>query len=291
MPLFKQSTHLQIAGGNFYDVHGNNLSPTHEDHVRYLLSADDADVHGKQALEDTADRPPSPDAPDWLAEVPVIYPRNSDSAQSASKNTASFRTEDAHTLENDFFGGGQIISIHSPDAASAWLDAHFHDSLLESMRSGGIRGPIAVMLSPDEPALAIFGNQLDEAVGTLAQLLSEASNFTVIARPIMDDPIPKFIKATAEQARPRSGHLPAKLRNDSGDPVVELRDIVQEGNKAKTGTRRAARIRGGAGSEEDLTEGKKRKGGRVPPMPEWDGDYHKAMDLYKHPVQDTVASS
>ncbi|KAJ6615594.1 hypothetical protein B0H10DRAFT_55639 [Mycena sp. CBHHK59/15] len=162
MPLFKQSTHLQIAGGNFYDVHGNNLSPTHEDHVRYLLSADDADVHGKQALEDTADRPPSPDAPDWLAEVPVIYPRNSDSAQSASKNGASFRTEDAYTLENDFVGGGQIISIHSPDAASAWLDAHFHDALLESMRFGGIGGPIAVMLSPDEPALAIFGNLLDE---------------------------------------------------------------------------------------------------------------------------------
>ncbi|KAJ6615597.1 hypothetical protein B0H10DRAFT_2435354, partial [Mycena sp. CBHHK59/15] len=270
MPLFKQSTHLQIAGGNFYNEHGNNLSPTHEDH----------------ALEDTADRPPSPDAPDWLAEVPVIYPRNSDSAQSASKNGASFRTEDAYTLENDFVGGGQIISIHSPDAASAWLDAHFNDSLLESMRSGGIGGPIAVMLSPDEPALAIFGNLLDEGVGTLAQLLSEASNFTVIARPIMDDPIPKFIKATAEQARPRSGHLPAKRPDDSGDPVVEHR---QGGNNAETGTRKAVRIRGGVGSEEDLTGGKKRKGGRARPMPEWDGDYHSTMvDLMLQMGQNTT---
>ncbi|KAJ6610395.1 hypothetical protein B0H10DRAFT_414100 [Mycena sp. CBHHK59/15] len=145
------------------------------------------------------------------------------------------------------------------------------------MRSGGIRGPIAVMLSPDEPALAIFGNHLDEAVGTSAKLLSEASDFSVIVRPIMDDPIPKFIEAAAEQARLRSDHPPLKLPDDSGDPVVEHRDIVQGGNNTITTSRRAVRMRGGAGSEEDLTEGKKRKGGRARPMPEWDGDYHTAM--------------
>ncbi|KAJ6610425.1 hypothetical protein B0H10DRAFT_416320 [Mycena sp. CBHHK59/15] len=207
----------------------------------------------------------------------------------SSKNTASFRTEDAHTLDNDFVDGGQIISIHSPDTASAWLDAHFHDSLLESIRSSGIRGPIAVMLSPDEPALAIFGNLLDDSVAPLAKLLSEASNFSVIVRPIMDDPIPKFIEAAAEQARLRSDHPPSKLPDDSEDPVVEHRDIVQGGNNTITTSRRVVRIRGGAGSEEDLTEGKKRKGGRAHPMPEWEGDYHKAMvDLLLQMGQDTT---
>ncbi|KAJ6534420.1 hypothetical protein B0H10DRAFT_132129 [Mycena sp. CBHHK59/15] len=262
--------------------------------MRFLSSADDVDAHGKQ-VEDTErlnlmqdvsnDKVAStiqsnsltPDAPDSPDEVPVIYSRTSDSGESASKNAAPFRTEDAYTLDNDFVGGGQIISVHSPDTASAWLDVHFHDSLLESIRSGGIRGPIAVMLSPDEPALAIFGNLLDDSVATLAKLLSEASNFSVIVRPIMDDPIPKFIEAAAEQARLMSDPPRSKLPDDSGDPVVEHRDIVQGGNNTSTTSRRVVRIRGGAGSEEDLTEGKKRKGGRAQPMPEWEGDYHKAM--------------
>ncbi|KAJ6610375.1 hypothetical protein B0H10DRAFT_413664 [Mycena sp. CBHHK59/15] len=123
----------------------------------------------------------------------------------------------------------------------------------------------------------------------ISQLLSEASNFSVIVRPIMDDPIPKFIEAAAEQARLRSDHPPSKLPDDSGDPVVEHRDIVQGGNNTKTTSRRAVRIRGGAGSEEDLTEGKQRMGGRARPMPEWEGDYHTAtVDLTLEMGQDTT---
>ncbi|KAJ6610396.1 hypothetical protein B0H10DRAFT_2060570, partial [Mycena sp. CBHHK59/15] len=106
MPLFKQSTHLNINGGNLYpvedDMNVNNLSPTHEGHIWPFSSTDDADAYGTQV--DDTDRPTvppmqdvsnakvastiqsdslTPDAPDLPDEVPVIYSRNSDSFQSA----------------------------------------------------------------------------------------------------------------------------------------------------------------------------------------------------------------
>lgn len=48
--------------------------------------------------------------------------------------------------------------VHSPDDIVVWLEAHYDHPLLKNMRSRGVGGPIAAMLSPDGPSLVIFGS-------------------------------------------------------------------------------------------------------------------------------------
>jgi hypothetical protein len=70
-----------------------------------------------------------------------------------------------------------------------WLEAHYDDPPLTSMRLLGVGGPIAAMLSPDEPSLLIFGSIHDNSVLAAAGGLSELSGFPVMIRPLRDNPI------------------------------------------------------------------------------------------------------
>ncbi|KAJ7780194.1 hypothetical protein DFH07DRAFT_765483 [Mycena maculata] len=191
--------------------------------------------------------------------IPVIYLPNKSFGWN---HAAAFQAEDATTLQSEFTDGGQTCAIYSPDMALGWLEAHFNHPLLASMRSVGIEGPIAVMLGPDEPSLEIFGNVLDEVVWSAAKQLSETSDFPVLVKPTVDNPIPKFNDITADPI-PRSG--------DIVDPVTT------PGPRISTG--KAFRLRGGASSDEDLPKnGKKKKKDKKKkknlPMPEWTSPNH-----------------
>lgn len=48
------------------------------------------------------------------------------------------------------------------------------------------------MLSPEAPALAIFGSILDDEVLSIAKTLAEFSGFAVMVRPVGDDPVSQF---------------------------------------------------------------------------------------------------
>ncbi|KAJ7241971.1 hypothetical protein C8J57DRAFT_1726395 [Mycena rebaudengoi] len=106
--------------------------------------------------------------------------------------TAALRQEDVDVLENEFPNGGILSSVHSPDEAVLWVETHYTDPLLESIRSHGIGGPIASMLSPDIPALVIFGSFLEKSVVQAAQLLANGSRLMVMLRPAIDCPVPKW---------------------------------------------------------------------------------------------------
>jgi hypothetical protein len=95
-------------------------------------------------------------------------------------------------LETEFLSGANIISVHSPDDALLWLETHHDDTLLDTMRTHGLGGPIAAMLSPEIQALVVFGSILDGWVLKAAKLLADVSHFSVIIRPFSDDPTGKW---------------------------------------------------------------------------------------------------
>ncbi|KAJ7723166.1 hypothetical protein B0H16DRAFT_1737385 [Mycena metata] len=107
---------------------------------------------------------------------------------------SEIQLEDIKSLEVKLPDGGAASSVHSPYSAVMWVETHHDDILLKSMRTLGLGGPIAAILSPETEALVIFGSILDEWVLAAGKLLSDASNFIVIIRPLSDDPSPKWLK-------------------------------------------------------------------------------------------------
>ncbi|KAJ7807899.1 hypothetical protein B0H13DRAFT_2295687 [Mycena leptocephala] len=95
------------------------------------------------------------------------------------EDNSGLSAEDLQTLKNEFAEGGTLVSVYSPDDAMLWLEAHYDDPPLTSMRLLGVGGPIAAMLSPDEPSLVIFGSIHDNSVLAAAGGLSELSGFTI----------------------------------------------------------------------------------------------------------------
>lgn len=88
--------------------------------------------------------------------------------------------------------GGCLISVHEPAVAEAWVENNYDSLLLKSIRNKDIGGPLAVMLYPNIPALAIFGSYEDTSVQRLAQRLVEVSSFPVMIRALLDNPVPKL---------------------------------------------------------------------------------------------------
>jgi hypothetical protein len=79
--------------------------------------------------------------------------------------------------------------VNAPGAAVEWLETHYEGDIVASLKLYGVGGPIAAMLSPNEPALVIFGSFLDKKIHKAAQALSDESGFPVMIRPSEDDPI------------------------------------------------------------------------------------------------------
>ncbi|KAJ7702699.1 hypothetical protein B0H17DRAFT_118894 [Mycena rosella] len=197
------------------------------------------------ASEEAPALEPTPSPLSTKSHFPILYlPTPSDAGPS---NASAFRCEDATALEDDLPEGGVTVSVHSPDGAVAWVELHYDDPLLETLRARGFSGPIAVQLSPAESALAVFGSIADELIPQLARELAQASGFAVMVRSRKDNPVAGFTQPEIETP-------PAK-----GPVTVSVAPV--------------ARLRGGAGEPDDDEEERYM-------TPQWEGKYHNTtVDL------------
>lgn len=106
--------------------------------------------------------------------------------------TSGLPAEDIAALEDGLPTGSCFISVHKPAVAEAWVERNYDSSLLKTIRDADIGGPLAVLLYPHTPAVAIFGSYEDMSVQHLAQCLAEASSLPVMIRPVLDNPVPKL---------------------------------------------------------------------------------------------------
>jgi len=142
-------------------------------------------------------------------------------------------------LPNYFPNGGNILSVHQPTTSLAWLEENYDHRIVKAIRHSGVfSGPLAVMLFPGQPALAIFGpRNNDPKFAGLAQKLANKSGSPVITRLSRDDPmircVFKFSLTKYSESFPRSkalisvndlgtskNQLPAKVF--ALDPVVVM---------------------------------------------------------------------
>jgi hypothetical protein len=84
--------------------------------------------------------------------------------------------------------GGCLMSIHEPAEAASWIEDNWDNSFLASIQNSHCGGPFACMLSPTEPALAIFGRYDNPKVMNIAESLAGLSGFPVLIRPLNDNP-------------------------------------------------------------------------------------------------------
>ncbi|KAJ7925580.1 hypothetical protein B0H13DRAFT_1974742 [Mycena leptocephala] len=167
----------------------------------------------------------------------------SDTQYNESVAAAAVSIADIKLLQTEFSNGGGFISVHSPDEAAAWIEAHYNDKLLRTIRAQGLGGPIAAMLSPDVPALALFGSILDGWVLKAAKLLSDLSQFTVMIRPLTDDPLRIWsteADPSGEPQSPEHKHTTDSSgmheeRSDGGsDESSEGGDYYEDGHEGDT---------------------------------------------------------
>ncbi|KAJ6467208.1 hypothetical protein C8R47DRAFT_816401 [Mycena vitilis] len=104
------------------------------------------------------------------------------------KDMSAFTDRELHAFEHALPSGGTTCSTHYPKHALSWVETHFNDGLLACMRLRGLGGPMATMLSPETPALAVFGSIKRKWVLRAAKTLADISGFPVIIQPRLDDP-------------------------------------------------------------------------------------------------------
>ncbi|KAJ7819096.1 hypothetical protein B0H13DRAFT_1921908 [Mycena leptocephala] len=125
-----------------------------------------------------------------MAQYPVIF--HPPALTRRPNDPTALQCRDAVALENGLPTGGVLLSVHSPCDAVAWLESHYDHPLVRALRSRNRDGPIAIQLSADEPALAIFGSVSDRSISRRARELAQISGFTVMVRPKSENPIPCF---------------------------------------------------------------------------------------------------
>ncbi|KAJ6577891.1 hypothetical protein B0H19DRAFT_1370951 [Mycena capillaripes] len=202
-----------------------------------------------------------------------------------SYDRTAVTSEDIQVIENSSTEGGLVVSAHRPIKAEAWVENHYNDPVFT-----GIKGPIATMLSPAEPALAIFGSFLDDRVLSFARTLAEISGFPVMIRPIDDDPVSNFSVLDRSEETSTGGENEqdesedwAGSENSEGEASedfqnseyeVDLDDgdgngiAVQDQSSRRNIAGPALRIRGGRGDDSDEEDGQ--------PQPPWISKAHRA---------------
>ncbi|KAJ7134082.1 hypothetical protein C8R43DRAFT_1073047 [Mycena crocata] len=191
--------------------------------------------------------PSSPSPLSTKSHFPIIYP------VTAAPSSIAFRSTDTKSLDG-FNGGGVVVSLYSADDAVAWLEAHYDDPLLQALRARNFEGPIAVQLSPQESALAVFGSIADAHIPEIARTLAQVSGFAVMVRSSVDNPIDTFIPSKRSQT-------------SSDDDTYRVKS-----------NQPASRLRGGAedAADDDV-------------MPKWEGKYHNATVDLRIKLNDTKA--
>ncbi|KAJ6564298.1 hypothetical protein B0H19DRAFT_1285671 [Mycena capillaripes] len=190
-----------------------------------LLIENGADENGEQNLlapdfihddDDVGAEPQDVDKTDVPISTFVIYsPKSPHGLQ--NHGPLAVQPEEFKILETDTPDTGRPSSVYTPDHAILWVEAHYDDPLLQTMRTRGLGGPIAGMLSPDAPTLVIFGSILDGWAQKAAKLLASLSGFIVMIRPIPDDPVKKW---NAERLYPEDA--------DVADPAGDFQNIMRE---------------------------------------------------------------
>ncbi|KAJ7165325.1 hypothetical protein C8R46DRAFT_1351880 [Mycena filopes] len=139
----------------------------------------------------------------------ICMPRGS----SRRKILSSFTAQDARAFEDALPTGGTAYSTHHPKEALTWVESHYNDRVVVSIRSRGLGGPLATMIGPEMQGLAIFGSITKKYVLRAAHTLADASGYPVIIQPRSDDPL--LVWGTP--VTPGSGEEPTTT--ESGDGV------------------------------------------------------------------------
>ncbi|KAJ7177637.1 hypothetical protein C8R46DRAFT_1328224, partial [Mycena filopes] len=137
---------------------------------------------------------------------------------------------------------------HHPKEALTWVESHYNDRVVVSVRSRGLGGPLATMIGPDLQGLAIFGSITKKYVLRAAHILADASGYPVIIQPRSDDPIlvwgtPVTPGPNGEQSdpptAPESGYGVGGGGDDDGDDEGIMRtptgDEVVDKNRSWIG--------------------------------------------------------
>ncbi|KAJ7469002.1 hypothetical protein FB451DRAFT_1255513 [Mycena latifolia] len=184
----------------------------------------------------------------------VIYSPGLSPSDGQSDSPAAVLPQDIRTLETCIPDGGSMSSVHSPNDALQWVEAHYDDALLKTMRTHGLQGPMAAMMSPEQPALVIFGSILDGRVHKVARLLSDVSHFTVMIRPITDDPTSAWsLEIDSGQSEDTETEIGDPWEVDSTSGSEESVDSASTDSDA-SGLNMGSgvfRLRGGAGNGAD----------------------------------------
>ncbi|KAJ7099837.1 hypothetical protein C8R44DRAFT_888520 [Mycena epipterygia] len=180
----------------------------------------------------------------------------------------AFRCEDATTLQREFAKGGVTVSVHSPDDAVSWLESHYDDPLLESIRARNFQGPIAMQLNHTDAALVVFGSIADAMIPQLAKALAAASGFAIVVRSSIDSPLLGFAQADAPPTK-----SPPTASAEQRQPVsTELAAATEQPVTVST-NHPMARLRGG-GADSDDDDDDVYGDDLQTPTPKWEGPCH-----------------
>ncbi|KAF7358454.1 hypothetical protein MVEN_00895900 [Mycena venus] len=180
-----------------------------------------------------------------------------------------FTPKDMAWIETEFGSGGCLLSIHDSTEAASWIEDNWETPLLTSVRNSGCGGPFAWMLSPIEPALAIFGCCDDPLVVNMAQSLADLSAFPVVIRAASDNPALTLLN---NDAGPPDGYY--HFNNATGNNDQRGRDLGEDEAPTEN-ERNSGEAEDGGARDDDLNDvasdgaGFKRAGD---PETNWDGN-------------------
>ncbi|KAJ7751430.1 hypothetical protein B0H16DRAFT_831701 [Mycena metata] len=176
--------HETTAAGTSPHAISAESSWDYENSLRFTPVGDEGELQEGLVIENDHENPPLPTNLGVSTTV-MYFPSDFDGMTSPSgiqpEHTMFLQAE----LPPD---GGAVTSVHSPQEALIWTENHYDDPLLNTMRDREVGGPMAVMLSPETQALAIFGSVLDDWVLNAGRLLADVSKFPVMIRPHAADP-------------------------------------------------------------------------------------------------------
>ncbi|KAJ6578910.1 hypothetical protein DFH09DRAFT_1361249 [Mycena vulgaris] len=129
--------------------------------------------------------------------------------------------------------GGTILSVYQPATSLAWLEENYDLPIVRDIRnSKTFSGPLAMLLFPEEPALAIFGpHPEDPKFAKVAQGLANKSGYPVAARLSADDPMSRPGENDQNPSEPPE--LNGDLNAESDTTAVSDEDTGSNGGEKK----------------------------------------------------------
>ncbi|KAJ7286917.1 hypothetical protein C8J57DRAFT_1282345 [Mycena rebaudengoi] len=181
----------------------HNSAHTFEHVTSHTSTMNDAEYRG----------PPLYD-PTKVSRSVIYWPQNEpsiDRGSTAETKDTPRPSAGIKTFLENLPDGGSIVSVHQPTASLAWVEENYDTHLVYSVRYE-FSGPLAMMLFPDTPALAIFGPHSDKQLVKLARELANESNFPVVVRPAADNPISRLNALNTDVVDKGRVDVPRKLR-------------------------------------------------------------------------------